>query len=134
MITVFTNGCFDLLHVGHVRLLQFAREQGDRLIVGLNSDESVRRIKGPGRPIVPQEDREEILLALRCVDSVVVFGDDTPLGIIKHLSPDVLVKGPDYLGRPVVGGEYVLSCGGRIVIPEWPVETSTTSILKGLKL
>ena len=99
MITVFTNGCFDLLHVGHVHLLQFARDQGDRLIVGVNSDASVRRLKGPGRPIVPCVERVSMLCALRGVDRVVVFDEDTPERLIAALRPDVLVKGPDWAGR-----------------------------------
>ena len=103
MITVFTNGCFDLLHVGHVHLLQFARDQGDRLIVGVNSDASVRRLKGPGRPIVPCVERVSMLSALRDVDRVVVFDEDTPERLIAALRPAVLVKGPDWAGRDPVG-------------------------------
>ena len=109
MTTVFTNGCFDLLHVGHLRLLWIARSQGDRLVVGLNSDESVRRLKGPMRPIVPVDERREMLLALEPVDQVIIFYEDTPLTLIEALRPEVLVKGPDYAGRECCGATLVES-------------------------
>lgn len=126
---VFTNGCFDVLHVGHVRLLEFAREQGDMLVVGVNSDASVRRLKGRGRPVVCASERVEMLRALRCVSEVYVFEDDTPLNLIGQLRPDVLVKGPDYKMGEVVGGALVKSWGGRVVVPQWDVTVSTTSLL-----
>ncbi len=130
---VFTNGCFDLLHVGHVRLLQWARAQGTRLTVGLNSDESLRRLKGPGRPLTPQADRAEILRALRWVDNVLVFEEDTPLALIQRLQPQVLVKGPDYRGRAViVGRECVEALGGRVLVPDWPVTVSTRHLISAL--
>jgi D-beta-D-heptose 7-phosphate kinase/D-beta-D-heptose 1-phosphate adenosyltransferase len=129
MTTVFTNGCFDLLHVGHVRLLTFARSLGDRLVVGLNSDASVRHLKGPTRPIVPVDDRRELLLALESVDQVIVFDEPTPLLLIESLRPDVLVKGPDYAGRECCGAKLVESYGGRVVIPDWPVRQSSTRIV-----
>ena len=103
---VFTNGCFDILHVGHVKYLQVAKSFGDLLIVGLNSDASVRRLKGESRPINTAEDRAYLLAALEAVDFVVEFGDDTPHELIKMVAPDVLVKGGDYKGKEVVGSEF----------------------------
>ena len=129
MTTVFTNGCFDLLHVGHLRLLWFARSQGDRLVVGLNSDESVRRLKGPTRPILPVDERREMLLALEPVDQVIIFHEDTPLTLIEALRPEVLVKGPDYAGRECCGAKLVESYGGRVVIPVWPMQHSSTQLV-----
>ena len=129
MTTVFTNGCFDLLHVGHLRLLWFARSQGDRLVVGLNSDESVRRLKGPTRPITPVDERREMLLALEPVDQVIIFHEDTPLYLIEAIRPDVLVKGPDYAGRECCGATLVESYGGRIMIPVWPLQHSSTQLV-----
>jgi len=111
---VFTNGCFDLLHVGHVRSLEQARSLGDRLVVGINSDASVRRIKGPARPIVPARQRAEVLAALACVDWVVVFGESTPLRLIRALRPDVLAKGGDWKLDAIVGRDDVLSWGGSV--------------------
>ena len=112
---VFTNGCFDLLHVGHVRSLEAARRLGDRLIVGVNADAGVRRLKGPGRPIVPARQRAEILAALECVDWVVLFRETTPLGLIRALRPDVLAKGGDWSRDAIVGRELVEGWGGRVV-------------------
>lgn len=129
MTLVLTNGVFDLLHVGHVRLLQFARAQGDHLIVAINSDASVRRIKGTSRPIVPASERAEMLRALRDVDEVQVFDSDTPEMVIRRLRPDVLVKGPDYRGTAIPGAAFVESLGGRVVIPPWPVEHSSTQLI-----
>lgn len=129
MTTVFTNGCFDLLHVGHLRLLWFARSQGDRLVVGLNSDKSVRRLKGPTRPIVPVEERREMLRALEPVDQVIIFYEDTPLNLIQALRPDVMVKGPDYAGRECCGAALVESFGGRVMIPVWPMQHSSTQLV-----
>ncbi|NUO80211.1 D-glycero-beta-D-manno-heptose 1-phosphate adenylyltransferase [candidate division KSB1 bacterium] len=118
---VFTNGCFDILHRGHVEYLQKARAHGDLLIVGLNSDDSVRRLKGEGRPVVPQEDRATILAALRCVDYVVYFEEDTPARLIAEIQPDVLVKGADYQINEIVGHEVVQAGGGEVVrIPLTP--------------
>lgn len=118
---VFTNGCFDILHRGHVEYLQQARTNGDILVVGLNSDESVARLKGEGRPIVPQEDRAVILAALACVDYVVYFAQDTPDELIRALAPEVLVKGADYQVNEIVGHDVVQAAGGQVVrIPLTP--------------
>lgn len=111
---VFTNGCFDLLHVGHVRSLEQARGLGDRLVVGVNSDASVRRLKGPDRPIVRARERAEVLAALSCVDWVVIFGESTPLRLIRALRPDVLAKGGDWRMDAIVGRGDVLGWGGSV--------------------
>lgn len=123
---VFTNGCFDLLHPGHVRLLRQAAAQGDFLIVGLNSDASVRRLKGSGRPINTENDRAEVLSAFECVDAVVIFEDDTPIELIDAILPDVLVKGGDYRPESVVGREEVEAAGGKLVIVPMVEGHSTT--------
>ena len=130
---VFTNGVFDLLHPGHVRYLQEARALGDLLIVGLNADASVRRNKGPERPINSQDERAEVLAALECVDAVVVFGEDTPAEIIRLVQPDVLVKGADWAADAIVGRDTVEARGGRVV--RVPVEQgySTTTIVERIK-
>jgi rfaE bifunctional protein nucleotidyltransferase chain/domain len=130
---VFTNGVFDILHPGHLRYLQAARAHGDLLIVGLNSDASVRRNKGPGRPINPEEERAEVLLALTCVDAVSVFDDDTPADIIRRVQPDVLVKGADWPADQIVGRDTVEG-GGGVVIRE-PIEQgySSSTIIEKVK-
>jgi rfaE bifunctional protein nucleotidyltransferase chain/domain len=127
---VFTNGVFDLLHPGHVRYLQAARREGDVLIVGINSDRSVRGNKGPSRPIMPEHERAEVLEALECVDAVVVFDDETPAAIINHLQPDVLVKGADWAADAIVGRDTVEARGGRVV--RMPIEAgwSTSAIIE----
>lgn len=112
---VFTNGVFDLLHVGHARYLRAARRLGDLLVVGVNSDASVRRIKGPRRPLVPARERAELLASLACVDYVVPFGADTPARLIRAVRPDVLVKGADWAAGRIVGGGAVRARGGRVV-------------------
>ena len=112
---VFTNGCFDLLHPGHVKLIQEAASHGDRLVVAINDDDSVRRLKGPDRPIYPADERAEILLALRGVDFVTVFPEDTPAEVIELVRPDVLVKGGEYRQRDIVGAQFVKSYGGSVV-------------------
>jgi rfaE bifunctional protein nucleotidyltransferase chain/domain len=112
---VFTNGCFDLLHAGHVRYLEAARAEGDLLIVGLNSDSSVRRLKGPGRPLNPAADRAEVLAGLQAVDAVVIFGKDTPAELIAELKPEVLVKGADWAEGEIVGADTVQRRGGKVV-------------------
>jgi len=126
---VFTNGCFDVLHVGHIRLLEAASKLGDRLIVGLNSDESVRRLKGPSRPVVTLEERAETLAALRWVDRVVAFDADTPLALISLVVPDVLVKGGDWSPDRVVGLDVVEAAGGRVVIVPLAAGRSTSALL-----
>jgi len=130
---VFTNGCFDLLHVGHVRSLEQARAQGDRLIVALNTDASVRRNKGPGRPIVPARQRAEVLAALACVDFVVPFAEATPLAIIEALRPDVLAKGGDWSLDAIVGRTEVESWGGRVLRLREVPGVRTTLIAEMLK-
>jgi rfaE bifunctional protein nucleotidyltransferase chain/domain len=112
---VFTNGCFDFLHVGHVRYLKAAKAQGDVLVVGLNSDGSVRKIKGPRRPVVPEDERAEILASLACVDFVTLFDEPDPAMLIRLLMPDVLVKGADWATEAIVGRDIVESAGGRVV-------------------
>jgi D-glycero-beta-D-manno-heptose 1-phosphate adenylyltransferase len=130
---VFTNGVFDLLHPGHLRYLQHARRLGDALIVGLNSDRSVRANKGGGRPITPEAERAEILSALACVDAVVVFDEETPHDLIGALQPDVLVKGADWAADAIVGRDIVEARGGRVV--RVPVEPgySTTAIIERIR-
>ena len=126
---VFTNGCFDILHLGHVTYLSWARAQGDLLIVGLNSDASVRRNKGPLRPIVCERDRAALLLALRCVDYVCLFDEDTPLRLITDIVPDVLVKGRDWAGN-VVGSDVVEAAGGCVRLADLVANHSTTGIIE----
>jgi len=130
---VFTNGCFDLLHPGHIRSLEQARALGDALIVGINSDASVRELKGAGRPVIPELERAEILAALDCVDAVVIFDEPSPREIISALLPDILVKGGDWPGNQIVGREEVEGAGGRVVsIPVVP-GYSTTAILAKMR-
>ncbi len=127
---VFTNGCFDLLHVGHITLLERARRKGDRLIVAINSDDSVRRLKGPSRPVLPARDRAQILAALHVVDAVMVFDQDTPLEPIVAIRPDVLVKGGDYNENEVVGASQVRSWGGRVELIPLVEGESTSSLIE----
>jgi len=127
---VFTNGCFDLLHVGHVKYLQAARKLGSLLVLGLNSDTSIRRLKGPKRPLISEEERAHILAALDCIDYVVIFSEDTPLELISVLKPDILVKGGDYTPEGVVGKELVESWGGRIELIRFVDGKSTTNIIE----
>jgi rfaE bifunctional protein nucleotidyltransferase chain/domain len=130
---VFTNGVFDLLHPGHVDVLHGARREGDALVVGLNGDASVQRLKGPERPVRAQHERAYVLAALECVDAVVLFDEDTPLDLIRALKPDVLVKGGDYTEATIVGASDVRGWGGRVaVIPLTPGQ-STTSIVEKLR-
>lgn len=130
---VFTNGVFDLLHPGHVRYLQDARRRGDALIVAVNSDRSVRQNKGPSRPIMPEAERAELLLALACVDAVVIFDEETPAEIIRAIQPDVLVKGADWAADQIVGRDTVEARGGLVV--RIPVEQgwSTTGIVEKIR-
>lgn len=127
---VFTNGCFDLLHAGHVRYLDFAKREGDVLVVGLNSDRSVRALKGEGRPLNAQDDRAEVLAALHAVDFVTVFDDDTPARLIEAVAPDVLVKGQDWADKGVVGREFVEARGGRVVLAPLLEGRSTTAMVE----
>lgn len=129
-VVVFTNGCFDILHRGHVEYLHAARSLGDVMIVGLNSDDSVRRLKGSSRPVNPEQDRAIVLAGLAAVDAVTIFDDDTPLELISTLLPDVLVKGGDYQADSVVGAREVREAGGRVVIAPLVPGRSTTSILQ----
>jgi D-beta-D-heptose 7-phosphate kinase/D-beta-D-heptose 1-phosphate adenosyltransferase len=130
---VFTNGCFDLLHPGHIESLETARGLGDVLIVGLNSDEGVRRLKGPGRPVYPAEERAEILASLECVDAVLIFDEPTPQRVIAALLPDVLVKGEDWPGNQIVGREEVEAAGGKVVRVEVVEGYSTSEILRKIR-
>ncbi|MGI9038521.1 MAG: adenylyltransferase/cytidyltransferase family protein [Gemmatimonadota bacterium] len=125
---VFTNGVFDLFHAGHLQSLERARAFGDALVVGLNTDASVRRIKGEGRPFQPEEDRALLLAGLRCVDGVTLFDEDTPASLIEALLPDVLVKGADYAGREVAGAEAVRAAGGEVRLIELVPGRSTTGL------
>lgn len=127
---VFTNGCFDLLHAGHVKYLQKARSFGDLLILGLNSDASVRRLKGANRPLIAEEERAHLLAALDCIDYVVLFDEDTPFRLIEIIRPDILVKGGDYTREGVVGHEIVESSGGRVELVEFVDGKSTTGIIE----
>ncbi len=130
---VFTNGVFDLLHPGHVDILLGARRQGDALVVGLNSDASVRRLKGPERPVRSAPERGYVLAALAMVDRVVIFEQDTPLELILHLKPDVVVKGGDYTEETIVGAREVRAWGGEVVVVPLTPGQSTTSIIERLR-
>ena len=130
---VFTNGCFDLLHPGHIHSLEAARAFGDVLIVGINSDSSVRTLKGPGRPVIPQRERAEILASLECVDAVLIFDEPTPQKVIAALLPDVLVKGGDWPGDQIVGREEVEAAGGRVERIDILDSYSTSSILEKIR-
>jgi|SRR5208282_1606357 len=130
---VFTNGCFDLLHPGHIRSLEAARSLGELLIVGINSDKSVRALKGPGRPVIPAQERAEILASLECVDAVLIFDELTPQKVIAALLPDILVKGGDWPGDQIVGRDDVEAAGGKVVLIDVVPGYSTTDILKKIR-
>jgi len=130
---VFTNGCFDLLHVGHVRSLEQARALGDRLVVAVNDDASVRRLKGPGRPIVPARQRAEVVAGLGCVDWVILFAEATPLATIRTLRPDVLAKGGEWPRDAIVGGDAVEGWGGRVVRLRQVPGTRTTALVERIR-
>lgn len=132
-IIVFTNGCFDVLHPGHVRYLEAASHLGHRLIIGLNSDASVTRLKGPGRPVNPAADRAVLLAALHGVDAVVIFEEDTPEELIRLIRPNVLVKGADYTGKPVAGADFVKALGGKVELIALTEGYSSTEALKKIK-
>lgn len=126
---VFTNGCFDVIHFGHVKYLEDAREKGDTLIVGLNSDESVKKIKGPGRPVIGERDRARVIAALEAVDYVTLFNEKTPLELIKYLSPDILVKGGDWGKKDIVGRDFVK----KVVTIPYVLGRSTSVIIDRIK-
>ncbi len=130
---VFTNGCFDLLHLGHVDYLEKARSLGDRLVIGLNTDDSVSRFKGSERPLQDQNSRARILAALQFVDAVVFFNEDTPLNLISELLPNVLVKGSDYLAENIVGADVVKKAGGKVETIDFVPGYSTTRIVEKIK-
>ena len=130
---VFTNGVFDLLHIGHITYLAKAAELGEKLIIGLNSDNSVRRIKGEGRPINDENSRAALLAALFFVDAIVLFGEDTPLNLITELLPDVLVKGADYAVENIVGGKEVIANGGDVKTIDFVEGYSSTSIIQKIR-
>jgi D-beta-D-heptose 7-phosphate kinase / D-beta-D-heptose 1-phosphate adenosyltransferase len=127
---VFTNGCFDLLHIGHVRYLEEARALGDVLVVGINSDASVRKLKGPQRPILPEQERAEILSGLACVDYVTLFDEIDPLNLITSLRPDVLVKGGDWTKEQIVGREEVEKSGGEVFLIPFVEKASTSNLIE----
>lgn len=129
MKIVFTNGCFDIIHAGHIKLLKEARSYGDYLFVGLNSDKSVKKIKGNDRPINKQEDRKEVLLAIKYVDRVIIFDEEKPTELIKKLHPDVLIKGSDWKGKEIAGSQYA----GQVVFVELEKGKSTSNIIKKIK-
>lgn len=127
---VFTNGCFDIIHAGHVRYLNKAKSLGDILVIGLNSDSSVRKIKGEKRPIVPQTERAEVLSGLEAVDYVVLFNEPTPIKLIKTVLPDILVKGADWASHEIVGADVIKAAGGKIKRVKLVKGRSTTNIIK----
>lgn len=130
---VFTNGCFDLLHYGHVKYLEDSKKQGDVLIVGLNSDESVRKIKGSPRPVISQDDRLRILAALESVDYVTTFNETTPLEIIKYLMPNVLVKGSDWDKKKIVGADLISKAGGKVITVPFVNGKSSSNIIDKIR-
>ena len=130
---VFTNGCFDLIHIGHIRLLQKAKEKGDFLVVAVNSDGSVRQIKEPGRPLMPEGQRAEVVAALGCVDRVTIFAEPDPLALIRLLKPDVLVKGTDWSEEEIVGAPDVIEAGGQVLRIQLEPGISTSALIKRIR-
>jgi len=130
---VLTNGCFDLLHPGHIKLLEAARALGDALVVAINSDDSVRILKGPGRPVIPEAERAEILASLECVDAVIIFDELTPQKTVAALRPGILVKGGDWPGNQIIGREEVETAGGKVVLIDVVQGHSTTEILRKIQ-
>jgi D-glycero-beta-D-manno-heptose 1-phosphate adenylyltransferase len=130
---VFTNGCFDIIHLGHVDYLERARDMGSKLVVGLNTDSSVGRFKGPGRPVQSEESRARVLASFQFVDLVVPFNEDTPLDLISALQPDVLVKGSDYLAENIVGADVVKKGGGKVVTIDFVNGYSTTGVIEKIR-
>jgi D-glycero-beta-D-manno-heptose 1-phosphate adenylyltransferase len=131
---VFTNGCFDIVHLGHIDYLEKTRNLGDRLVVGLNTDASVQRLKGTSRPVVAEYPRARLIAALEFVDLVVFFGEDTPLNLIETLKPDILTKGSDYSIQNIVGADFVLSNGGKVETLDLIAGYSTSAIIEKIKL
>ena len=127
---VFTNGCFDLIHLGHVKYFQFAKKQGDLLVVGVNTDASIRRLKGPKRPVINEHDRLGVLEELESIDYLVRFDDDTPLRLIEAIKPDVLVKGADYKKEQVVGWDIVEAAGGQVALAPLIDGRSTSAVIQ----
>ncbi len=127
---VFTNGCFDLLHLGHIKYLKAAKKKGDVLIVALNSDKSVKKIKGNARPIVSQQERARVIAALECTDYVIIFNEPTPLAIIKKLKPDIIVKGADWKREDIIGFDYIKKYGGKVIRVKFIEGYSTTQLIK----
>jgi rfaE bifunctional protein nucleotidyltransferase chain/domain len=127
---VFTNGCFDLLHYGHAKYLEEAKREGDILVVGVNSDASIRRIKGKDRPIVGEKNRLHLIAALGSVDFTVLFNEDTPLAIIKKIRPDILIKGADWKNKGIVGADFIKNYGGRVITIKLVKGLSTTNLIK----
>jgi rfaE bifunctional protein nucleotidyltransferase chain/domain len=130
---VFTNGCFDLIHIGHIRLLQKAREKGDCLVVAVNSDSSVQQIKEPGRPVIPEDERAEVVAALGCVDWVTIFAEPDPLVLIRLLKPDVLVKGTDWSEEEIVGAPEVREAGGQVLRIQLEPGSSSSALIKKIR-
>lgn len=130
MEVVFTNGCFDILHAGHIQVLEQAKSKGDKLIVALNTDQSVQQLKGKNRPIQNEQTRTQVMAALQCVDMVVLFDEETPLQLIEAIQPDVLVKGGDYIVEEIVGYATVIEHGGKVEIIPFLNDYSTTNVIK----
>lgn len=131
--TVFTNGCFDIVHIGHLKYLKEARSLGDKLVVGLNTDKSVAKLKGPSRPINNESHRKEFLEAFECVDEVYLFDEETPLNLIKKIKPNVLVKGGDYKVSEIVGSKEVIASGGEVKTLKFYEGFSTTNLIEKIK-
>ncbi len=130
---VFTNGCFDLMHLGHVTYLEAARNQGDLLVIGLNTDASVSRLKGPQRPIISEQARARVMAALEVVSYVVLFDEDTPLNLIRSVKPDILVKGADYQVSEIVGADFVMASGGKVERIPFVEGYSTSSLIERIQ-
>jgi rfaE bifunctional protein nucleotidyltransferase chain/domain len=132
-VVVFTNGCFDIIHLGHVDYLEKARRLGNRLVLGLNSDSSIRRLKGSGRPILDENARSRIMASFEFIDAVTLFSEETPINLIREVKPDILVKGNDYDPENIVGVDFVKSYGGKVITIELIPGYSTSGIIKKIK-